>query len=147
MSARNPNSQRNGEIQCHQRMTFGETQSRMSHRRHLAPKPKKPSRFANGLPTDVIVWLLQNEPQNYDELMDLRHALYSRKNAWQLFDQSARPHIGWRGEVRPDGTSGISAYTKQQMLAIFCFERCADCVVRSVGRRSNINDMPVDRLP
>ena len=43
------------------------------------PKPKKTSRFANGLPNDVIVWLLQNEPQNYDELMDLRHALYSRK--------------------------------------------------------------------
>lgn len=42
-------------------------------------KPKKPSRFANGLPTDVIVWLFQNKPQNYDELMDLRQALYSRK--------------------------------------------------------------------
>lgn len=44
------------------------------------PKPKKPSRFANGLPTDLIVWLLQNKPQDYEELMDLRHALYSRKS-------------------------------------------------------------------
>jgi len=40
-------------------------------------KPKKPSRFAKGLPTDVLVWLLQNKPQNDEELMDLRHALYS----------------------------------------------------------------------
>src|SRR5438067_11709052 len=43
------------------------------------PKPKKPSRFANDTPTDVIVWLLQNEPQHYDGLKDLRLALYSRK--------------------------------------------------------------------
>ena len=42
-------------------------------------KPKKPSRFANDIPTDVIAWLLQNEPQHYDELKDLRFALYSRK--------------------------------------------------------------------
>lgn len=36
-------------------------------------------RYPNSLPTDVIEWLQINRPQNYDELMDLRRALYARR--------------------------------------------------------------------
>ena len=43
-------------------------------------KPKRRRRYcAEGPPTDIVVWVLQNEPENFDELMDLRRALYSRK--------------------------------------------------------------------
>jgi hypothetical protein len=42
-------------------------------------RPKRRKRYYNGPPTDILVWLLQNEPQDVDELMDLRRALYSRK--------------------------------------------------------------------
>jgi len=34
------------------------------------------------LPTDVIEWLALNKPQSFDELMDLRRTLYSRKNTF-----------------------------------------------------------------
>jgi hypothetical protein len=33
----------------------------------------------NRLPTDILVWLVQNGPQQFSELMDLRRALYARK--------------------------------------------------------------------
>lgn len=36
-------------------------------------------RYPNSLPTDVLEWLQHNKPQNYNELMDLRRALYARR--------------------------------------------------------------------
>jgi hypothetical protein len=54
----------------------------------LAPAPPTPQaarrlkqleRYPNSLPTDVIEWLGLNKPQSFDELMDLRKTLYSRK--------------------------------------------------------------------
>jgi hypothetical protein len=50
-----------------------------------APKPKykKRRQFANQLPTDILVWLRQNEPGTFEELMDLRLALYSRQTKGQ----------------------------------------------------------------
>lgn len=42
-------------------------------------KSKQTRRFINELPTDILVWLTQNEPKHFGELMDLRLALYSRK--------------------------------------------------------------------
>jgi hypothetical protein len=40
---------------------------------------RRRQRYPNGPPTDILVWLAQNEPQEFGELMDLRRALYSRK--------------------------------------------------------------------
>jgi hypothetical protein len=50
-----------------------------SHR----PKPKKPNRFANQLPTDILAWLQQNGPKTFDELMELRLALYGKQTHGQ----------------------------------------------------------------
>jgi hypothetical protein len=46
-------------------------------------KSKKPNRFANQLPTDILAWLQQNEPKTFDELMDLRLALYGKQTHGQ----------------------------------------------------------------
>ena len=50
-----------------------------------APKPKykKKRQLASQLPTDILVWLRQNEPNTFEELMDLRLALYSRQTKGQ----------------------------------------------------------------
>ncbi|WP_143046707.1 hypothetical protein [Bradyrhizobium erythrophlei] len=49
----------------------------------LTAQPAQPERrktyrqrFPNSLPTDVLEWLQINKPQSFDELMDLRRALY-----------------------------------------------------------------------
>jgi hypothetical protein len=42
-------------------------------------KSRHRRRFVNAIPTDILVWLAQNEPQDFDELMDLRRALYTRE--------------------------------------------------------------------
>lgn len=36
-------------------------------------------RYPNAWPTDVLEWLQLNKPQSFDELMDLRRALYARR--------------------------------------------------------------------
>ena len=43
---------------------------------------KQRERYPNSLPTDVIEWLMLNKPQSFDELMDLRKTLYSRKHSF-----------------------------------------------------------------
>jgi hypothetical protein len=40
---------------------------------------KRNGRFAGGPTTDIKAWLSENGPQNYDELTQLRKALYSRR--------------------------------------------------------------------
>jgi hypothetical protein len=40
-------------------------------------KPRPRRQFANPALTDILAWLAENEPQEYDELMDLRRALYT----------------------------------------------------------------------
>ena len=47
-----------------------------------ARRLKQRERYPNSLPTDVIEWLALNKPQSFDELMDLRRTLYSRKNSF-----------------------------------------------------------------
>lgn len=49
-------------------------------------QPAKPERrksyrqrYSESLPTDVLEWLQLNKPQSYEELMDLRRALYARR--------------------------------------------------------------------
>jgi hypothetical protein len=42
-------------------------------------KPKPRRRFVNAIPTDILAWLAQNEPQDFAELMDLRRALYTHE--------------------------------------------------------------------
>lgn len=51
-----------------------------------AAQPAKPEgrksyrqRYPESLPTDVLEWLQLNKPQTYEELMDLRRALYARR--------------------------------------------------------------------
>jgi hypothetical protein len=46
-------------------------------------KLKKRRKFANQLPTDILVWLSENEPNTFEELMDLRRALYAKKTQGQ----------------------------------------------------------------
>ena len=51
------------------------------------PKPirnKRNDRFAGGPTTDIKQWLSENGPRNYDELADLRKALYSRRTNGQF---------------------------------------------------------------
>ena len=43
-------------------------------------KSKPRRRFFNTIPTDILIWLAQNEPQHFGELMDLRRALYTRES-------------------------------------------------------------------
>lgn len=43
------------------------------------PKQRYRDRFQNGMPTDVLEWLKQNEPADFAELMDLRKSLYARR--------------------------------------------------------------------
>lgn len=45
----------------------------------LPPKHKKCRQYSNQLPTDILVWLSENEPATYEELMELRLALYGKK--------------------------------------------------------------------
>lgn len=47
------------------------------------PKYKKRRQLAGQFPTDILVWLSENEPSSYDELMDLRLALYGKKSHGQ----------------------------------------------------------------
>lgn len=47
-----------------------------------APPERRKSyrqRYPDSLPTDVLEWLQFNKPQCYEELMDLRRALYARR--------------------------------------------------------------------
>ena len=37
-------------------------------------------RYANDIPTDILRWLRENEPQDYGELQTLRRALYTRES-------------------------------------------------------------------
>lgn len=46
-------------------------------------KYKKKRQFANQLPTDILVWLSENEPETYEELKDLRLALYGKRTKGQ----------------------------------------------------------------
>ena len=46
-------------------------------------KVKKRRQFTNQLPTDILAWLSENEPNTYEELMDLRRALYAKKTQGQ----------------------------------------------------------------
>jgi hypothetical protein len=65
-----------------------------------APKPKykKKRQLASQLPTDILVWLRQNEPNTFEELMDLRLALYSRQTKGQY--QISRRGQTMMGEER-----------------------------------------------
>jgi hypothetical protein len=50
------------------------------------PKPKRnrqTSRRAGGPTTDIKLWLSENGPRDYDELTDLRKALYARRTEGQ----------------------------------------------------------------
>ena len=69
-----------------------QTQSSTQPEATKPPRPRKPSKpsvaFAiTAFRPILIVWLEANEPQDFDELMDLRRALYSRKLAWQISNQ------------------------------------------------------------
>ncbi|WP_143273879.1 hypothetical protein [Bradyrhizobium canariense] len=47
-----------------------------------APPERRKSyrqRYPDSLPIDVLEWLQLNKPQSYEELMDLRRALYARR--------------------------------------------------------------------
>jgi hypothetical protein len=44
---------------------------------------KRNDRFAGGPSTDIKQWLSENGPRDYDELTDLRKALYSRRTHGQ----------------------------------------------------------------
>ncbi|WP_342736280.1 hypothetical protein [Bradyrhizobium sp. B117] len=45
----------------------------------LERRKKYRQRYLNSLPTDVLEWLRLNKPQSFNELMDLRRALYARR--------------------------------------------------------------------
>jgi len=49
-------------------------QSHQPHRYQLGSR----QRYANDVPTDILQWLRENEPQDYSELQTLRRALYTR---------------------------------------------------------------------
>ena len=49
-------------------------------------------RYPNALPTDVIEWLSLNKPQSFEELMDLRKTLYSRKSCFGKYFITQRGH-------------------------------------------------------
>ncbi len=51
---------------------------------------KRRKRYPNSLPTDVLEWLSANTPQNFDELMDLRKTLYSRKHCFGKYFITSR---------------------------------------------------------
>jgi hypothetical protein len=59
-----------------------EDSSNLSPTTHPAPQDRRKSyrqRYPISLPTDVLEWLQLNKPQSYEELMDLRRALYARR--------------------------------------------------------------------
>ena len=49
----------------------------------LEPRKTYRQRYPGSLPTDVLEWLQLNKPQSFDELMDLRRALYARRTTGQ----------------------------------------------------------------
>jgi hypothetical protein len=58
------------------------------------PKPKYrkrqyPQQVRNRLPTDILEWLRENQPETSDELMDLRRALYTSQThgKYEISDQ------------------------------------------------------------
>jgi hypothetical protein len=57
-----------------------------------ARRLKQLDRYPNSLPTDVIEWLTLNKPQSFDELMDLRKTLYSRKSNFGKYFITQRGH-------------------------------------------------------
>lgn len=63
-------------------------------------RPRRPLSYrrvvaVNGYPVDIDAWLDANEPTNFDELMDLRRALYSSRS-------HGRYRIRYRGETGPE---------------------------------------------
>jgi hypothetical protein len=50
-----------------------------SHSRRLQLVSRQ--QYANDVPTDILQWLRDNEPQDYGELQTLRRALYTRESA------------------------------------------------------------------
>jgi hypothetical protein len=64
----------------------------------MKTKPKKDDRFASGPSTDIKAWLSANGPRNYDELTELRKALYKRDTYGNV---TIRHHSNsWSGELR-----------------------------------------------
>src|SRR5712671_2961488 len=60
---------------------------------------KQRQRYPNSLSTDVIEWLRLNKPQSFEELMDLRKTLYSRKCNFGKYFVTKRGHTSL-GEER-----------------------------------------------
>jgi hypothetical protein len=63
---------------------------------HAARRLKQRERYPNSLPADIIEWLARNKPQSFDELMDLRRTLYSRKQNYGKY------FITRRGQTQVD---------------------------------------------
>ena len=59
---------------------------------HEARRLKYLKRYPNALPTDVIEWLSLNKPQCFEELMDLRKTLYSRRSCFGKYFITQRGH-------------------------------------------------------
>ena len=55
-------------------------------------KHKKKRQFANQLPTDILVWLSENGPETYEELKDLRLALYGSERRANIKSELAASH-------------------------------------------------------
>lgn len=59
---------------------------------HEARRLKYLKQYPNSLPTDVLEWLSLNKPQSFEELMDLRKTLYSRKSCFGTYFITQRGH-------------------------------------------------------
>jgi hypothetical protein len=57
-----------------------------------ARKLRQRQRYPDSPPTDVIEWLALNKPQSFEELMDLRKTLYSRKQNYGKYYITQRGH-------------------------------------------------------
>jgi hypothetical protein len=62
------------------------------------PKPNPTDRFDGGPSTDIKAWLAANGPRNYDELTELRRALYKRDTYGNVTIK--RHSNSWSGEQR-----------------------------------------------
>ena len=96
------------------------------------PVPLKPrkhnqhrrTQYPGGPTTDIKQWLIEDGPRNYDELTDLRRALYSRRTHGQLIIKSGGHTLAGEEKFTVTGRQSplliVSAKSRHFLLRTLC---------------------------
>jgi hypothetical protein len=81
-------------------------------------------RYPDALPTDILDWLKENQPQHFGELADLRKALYSRRSHGRYRIRQAGRTLNDEEKFVVTGPAGALLIVSNKSRTTCC-ERCA----------------------